>query len=478
MTPPRTRTRTRRPQAALAALSLVVLAACGTRLDHDTIVRAGSGTGSGQAGTGTAAGELVPGADGAGEGQTAAGATGDSAGPAEGGGDAAGPGGAAAGNGSGGNGRGGGGNGAGRGGAPIVIGSVGTLSGPGGVAFGQGPRALQAWAAATNTAGGIDGRQVKVIVMDDGADAAKGRSQVQELVERHNVVAIVAAMTTTHTLAAWKGYVEQKKVPVVGGDCSTTAWTSSPVLFSQCPSTNSQMDGLAKVGATYGKGKKLGGLFCTETDACSHAEDRMFGSGRAATRFGLDPVYRAKITVTQPDYTAECLQARNAGVELMMVTGDPNTVARVASSCRRQNFSPQFLQPSATVGADSASKPGLSNVLAAMAVFPFKGTSSPSIHEFDAAWKKYGGGKAPGPAAAQGWASAKVFEKAARGAGEISRAGLIKELYTFRGQRFGGLTVPLTYVAGKGTADTRCAFFMRGSGGGWTAPLGARPVCW
>ncbi|MEV6056674.1 ABC transporter substrate-binding protein [Streptomyces sp. NPDC052107] len=471
MTPPRTRS----ALAAMAVLSLL-LAGCGSRLDHDTIVRAGSG--GGQAGTGTAADGGLPGSGGAAGGQAGDGAAAGSGGAGDSGGGLSGSGQGGAGGGSGTNGKNGnGGGGAGSGGAPIVIGSVGTLSGPGGVAFAQGPRALQAWAAATNAAGGINGRQVKVIVMDDGADAAKGRSEVQELVERYHVVAIVAAMTTTQTLAAWKGYVEQRKVPVIGGDCSTTAWTNSPVLFSECPSTDSQMDGLAKVGATYGKGKKIGGLFCTETDACTHAEDRVFGSGRAAQRFGLDPVYHAKITVTQPDYTAECLQARNAGVQLMLVTGDPNTVARVASSCRRQSFNPQFLQPSATVGADTAAKPGLTDVLAAMAVFPFKGVSTPAIGEFNAAWKRYGG-SAPGPAAAQGWASAKVFEKAARGAGDISRAALIKELYTFRGQNFGGLTVPLTYVAGKGTADTRCAFFMRGAGGDWTAPLGARTVCW
>jgi branched-chain amino acid transport system substrate-binding protein len=474
MTPPRTRS----TLAAVAVLSLA-LAACGTRLDHDTIVRAAAG--SGAAGTEAGSGEAMPGADGTtGEDATGEGAAEEAGassgttgtGGAQGGGQGGTDSGESGKGGERGNGK------AGRGGPPIVIGSVGTYSGPGGVAFAQGPRALQAWAAATNAAGGIEGRKVKVIVMDDGADASKARSQVQELVETHKVVAIVAAMTTTHTLAAWKGYVEKKKVPVVGGDCSTTLWTASPMLFSQCPSSNSQMDGLANVGAKYGKGNKLGGLFCTESDACAHAESRMFGSGKAAKRFGLDPRYRAKISLTQPDYTAECIQARNAGVQLLLVTGDPNTVARVASSCRRQNFNPQFLQPSATVGADTAAKPGLSNVLASMAVFPFTGVTSPAVREFNAAWKKYGGGKAPGPAAAQGWASAKVFEKAARGAADVSRAGLVKKLYTFRGERFGGLTVPLTYVAGKGTADKRCTFVMRGAGGKWTAPTGDRAVCW
>ncbi|MGP3950025.1 ABC transporter substrate-binding protein [Streptomyces sp. 7N604] len=471
MTPPRTRS----TLAAVAVLSLA-LAACGTRVDHDTIVRAAAGNGAGGSGTGT--GETVPGEDGPTGGSTGEGAADESgaSGSAGTGGDGKDTSGAqSGGSGSSGAGRNGG---KGKGGPPIVIGSVGTYSGPGGVAFAQGPRALQAWAAAVNAKGGINGRRVQVIVMDDGADAAKGRSHVQELVETRKAVAIVASFTTTHTLAAWKGYVEKKKVPVVGGDCSTTLWSNSPMMFSECPASSTALDGLAKLGAKYGKGNKIGGLICTESDACTHAGEHMFGDGNAARRFGLDPVYRAKISLTQPDYTAECIQARNAGVELMMVTGDPNTVARVASSCRRQNFNPQFLQPSATMAADSAGKPGLTNVLASMAVFPFAGASTPAIREFDAAWNKYGGGKAAGPAAAQGWASAKVFEKAARGAGDISRAGLAKELYTFRGQRFGGLTVPLGYVAGKGTTDSKCTFFMRGSGGTWTAPLGARTVCW
>ncbi|MFE4250223.1 ABC transporter substrate-binding protein [Streptomyces sp. NPDC056910] len=461
-------TRTRATAAAVAALSLA-LAACGSRVDHDTVVR--SVGGGGQVATGAAGADTTVGADG-----TADATSGDAASDDAASGSGAGT--SGGGSGSGGSASGGGGKTAKSGGGPIVIGSVGTTSGPGGVAFAQGPRALQAWAATVNSQGGINGRKVQVIVMDDGADASKGRSQMQELVEQRKVVAIVASFTTTQTMNAWKSYVEKMKVPVVGGDCSTTAWTASPMLFSECPGTNSALDGLAQVGAKYGKGKKLGALFCTDSDACTHVQDRFFGSGKAAERYGLDPVYNAKISVTQPDFTAECIQARNAGVDLMLVTGDPNTVNRVASSCSRQNFTPQFLQPGATVDGATASKPGLKNVLAVTPTFPFTGSAAAGFGQFNAAWKKYGGGKAPGPAAAQGWASAKVFEKAARGAGEISRAGLVKELTTFRGQRFDGLTVPLTYVAGKGTTDTKCAFGMRGSGGKWTAMSGGKAFCW
>ena len=86
------------------------------------------------------------------------------------------------------------------------------------------------------------------------------------------------------------------------------------------------------------------------------------------------------------------------------------------------------------------------------------------INEFQAAWQKYGDGTAPGPAAAMGWASAKVFEAAARKAGNVSSASLIKALHTFKNETFGGLTVPMSYGP-SGTSDSECAFFMKGAGG-------------
>ncbi|MGH3521127.1 MAG: ABC transporter substrate-binding protein [Haloechinothrix sp.] len=467
---------TRRTAAALLAAATLLLAACGTRVDHDTIVQAAAGGGA-QMGTG----EVLPGEEGV-LGGSALGDAGQpgTPGAAEGELGAAGQQGAAGSARAGATGKPGAAGSADGGQAnrePIVIGSVGSYSGPSGVAYAQAPRAVQAWAATINAKGGINGHPVKVIVMDDGADAGKSRSQVQELVESRKAVAIVAAMTNAATLASWKGYVEQKKVPVIGGDCGP-GWDGGPTLFRQCVSSKDNLYGIAVMGAKHGKGKKFGGLFCQEADDCAYAEDRLFNKGDAK-RAGLDPRYRARISLTQPDFTSECIQARNAGVELLLVAADPNTVARVASSCRRQNFSPQFLQPDATMDANTAAKPGFSDALIASRVFPFTGLSTPAYREFDAAWKKYGGGQAPGPAAAMGWASAKVLEKAARGAGnDISSASLLKELYSIRNDRFSGLTVPLTFAQGNGASAAKCLFFMKGAGGKWTAPQGDRLQCW
>lgn len=462
-----------RTLAALCATLALVLSACGSRLDHEVIARAGTGAGSG--GEYGADGALLgedgaPGAaDGAVDGQPGAPGTGEAGGvsgkPAGSSGSTTDP-------------RTGKGPGSGPGaanGAPIVIGSVGTYSGPVGVAYKDSPRALQAWAAATNAKGGIGGRPVKVIVYDDGGDAGKALSYVKSLAEQHKAVAMVASQTTAQNMRSWLKYVESQKFPVIA-ECGSVAH-SSPMVFSPCPTLADAAFGTALIGAKHGKSKKFGALFCTESDDCSFVDDRWFAKGEAK-RAGLEPLYRAKVSITQPDFTSECIQARNAGVELFAVIGDANTVGRVASSCRRQSYSPQFLQPDVTIGPDIPAKPGLGNVLAATRVFPFAGLSTPAATEFAATWKKYGGGTAPGGSASIGWAASKIFEKAARGAGkDVSRAGLLKQLYGVSNDRFGGLTVPLTFSAGKAPQPAKCMFIMQGSGGRWAAPQGDKPIC-
>lgn len=482
----RTRRHTRVLVAVLATLSLLA-AACGSRLDSDTIAQAATGSatqqgnGQGLPGQGGVPGDAMPGVPG---GDAPAGTNSEGNGGADEtaqGTDRAGGTGQEQAGGTGGTSKGGDNRGGGTAsGEPIVIGTVGWFSGPVGVAFAPMPRAVQAWAAQINANGGLDGRPVKVIVRDSQGDGAQERSHTRELIEEHGAVALVASAIVTGNIPGWADQLEKLKVPAIGGHCAK-GWNDSAMLFNQCPSLDSWIYGMVELGAKYGKGKKLGGLFCEVGGMCDDIPNRLYDKGYAK-RAGLDPVYRARISLTQPDFTSECIQARNAGVELMIVVGDPNTAERAASSCKRQNFTPQFLQPAALVGGDAPTQPGLENVLTPMPTFPFAGLSTPAFKEFQAAWQQYGGGRPPSGAASHGWAAAKIFEHAARAAlkkdGEITSKNLLEQLYGMKNQRFGGLTVPLTFNESSGTTGADCIFYMQAKGGKWTAPIGGDPHCW
>lgn len=465
----------KRALVALAGTVCLVLAACGTRLDHQEIMSASANTGV-----------AVPGVAAEGQGSTAFGdslaggvtgsdsasvpgvSTGSTAGSVAGTGSSAGPVGSSGGS--------GGATAAVADGSPLVIGTIGAYSGGTVNPLAPGARMLQGWAAAVNDAGGIGGRPVKVIVMDDQGEPGKSKSMMRELVEEHKVDAVVSAMTTPETMGSWLSYAEQQGVPIIGGLCAGEWSTPSPVLFRQCPPKPNFIYGTAKIGADYGQGNGLGLLVCTETNSCSDTEEILVDDG-AAKRAGLEVAYNAKISLFASDFTSECIQARNNGVDLMWVVADPGTVARVAASCSRQNYHPQFLQDSASVMGDTVSEPGLGNMLAGMPTFPFAGMSTPAYQEFASVWEQYGDGSAPSPATSLAWASAKLFEQAAASAkGDINRASLIEALRGMSGETLGGLTAPMTFGP-QGAAPTNCVFYMRGSGGQWTAPGNGKPIC-
>lgn len=104
----------------------------------------------------------------------------------------------------------------------IKIGQTMPYSGPLS-AYGAIGRAQQAYFAKVNAEGGINGRKVNLISLDDGYNPAKTVEHVRKLVEAENVLLIFSSVGTSPNMAVRK-YLNGKKVPhlfVAGGD---TAW--------------------------------------------------------------------------------------------------------------------------------------------------------------------------------------------------------------------------------------------------------------
>jgi len=51
-------------------------------------------------------------------------------------------------------------------------------------------------------------------------------------------------------------------------------------------------------------------------------------------------VYRAQASLAQPDFTAEVIGAKQAGVEVLLVLMDTASVARIVQAAQRQNYFP------------------------------------------------------------------------------------------------------------------------------------------
>ncbi|MBV9281494.1 MAG: ABC transporter substrate-binding protein, partial [Chloroflexi bacterium] len=178
--------------------------------------------------------------------------------------------------------------------SPILLGNVGTYSGPVGGTLYVVPTMIQVWVAWTNAHGGIAGHPVQVITADDGGDPARSRSEVQDLVENRHVVGFLANFMPLN-LQGPLPYLEQKHMPVVGGDEVNSQWTSSPVLFPVGTTFNETMDGTLRE-AHAQNASKVGIIACVEAATCDvqaqHIKD-------ASPRFGEQVVYTARTSLAQ-----------------------------------------------------------------------------------------------------------------------------------------------------------------------------------
>jgi branched-chain amino acid transport system substrate-binding protein len=222
----------------------------------------------------------------------------------------------------------------------IVLGSFGAESGILGAVSGPAPPAIRAWAAYINTIGGINGHPVKVILGDDGADPSRSQAIVRKMVEQDKVIAFFNDYS--FTLPSVLPYLEQKQIPIIGSIGGDSSGDHSPMMFNPMVGPDvGQAWGFILNTLTLAKGKKkIGILYCREANICAIIKD---GFKKLLPYDGLEVVYEAFVSLAQPDYTGEMIQAQRAGAEVILPLMDTAALNRLAQSAHRQNYKPVFV---------------------------------------------------------------------------------------------------------------------------------------
>jgi branched-chain amino acid transport system substrate-binding protein len=350
---------------------------------------------------------------------------------------------------------------------PIVIGTVGTTSGVLGGVYAAGFKALQAWAAGLNAKGGINCHKIKHLIADDGSDPARHQALVRRFVEQEKVIALLWQAAALSAQAS-KDYEIQNKVPVVSQDGGMFYFYDTPVHIP----VGANGDVLQRVTVAAGalvaatKGKtKAAVLTCQEIEYCSVA-DKIFPD--QAKQSGMQVVYQGKATLTQPDYTSQCLEAKNAGAEVFLTAFDGATDQRIMASCIKLGFRPILVASSNQQSNDWLSDPNMEGSVVGSSFMPWFLSQHPAIAEYQTTVKKFAPGSPFEASGIGAWSAAKTFEHIVRGIGPQdtpSSQKVFDGVYALKGDDLGGLSYPLRYDTNLPRKKIGCGWAVVNTGG-------------
>jgi branched-chain amino acid transport system substrate-binding protein len=356
-------------------------------------------------------------------------------------------------------------------GSDLVIGTIGNFSGPGGEASHL--AGLQAWVDSVNASGGIKGRQIKLIVEDDQGDATKSQADIRQLVQVDHVLAIVSP-EAGGTESGWASYVEQQHIAVVGGESDTPVWFTNPSFFPSGATVLTSLEMQAYAVKAAGK-TSFGAVYCAESAACKQTVPALQGYAKT---FGLDMSTSAAIAVAAPSYTAQCLAARQAGAQALIIDASYAAGSRFAPACAQQGYSPVYVIPS---GAFDSRYLQVSQVNGAYVpttnALWFAGTSA--VDQFKQAMAKYEPGTSPGPNPMSGWTGGVLFGAAAANLpAKPTSADVFTTLYSLpKNDTLNGLSPPLNFHSGAPASQVTCFFLGQIENGQLTAAKGTAPIC-
>jgi branched-chain amino acid transport system substrate-binding protein len=351
--------------------------------------------------------------------------------------------------------------------SPVTIAALGAFSGVVGATQAPNLDAIRVWIRYINDRGGLNGHPVNpLIVADDGGDSARNRQLAQKLIEQDKVLALVldGALDGSGTVS----YVTQHSVPFIGGIGTGQYFYESPVYFPQMPqglALAQSMQGIFPELVRQGK-TKVGVIVCAESPRVCNA---MINAGKnTAGKYGAKVVYSTTASIVQPDYSAECLNARNAGAQAIWLGFDVASNIRVAQSCARQGYHPVYTTTAGTISASMAKDPNFQNMIVIAPTMPVV-AGNPALAEFKAAMAMYAPNTVLGDGHVYAWAIGKILELGAKdlpdGDMPTLRKSLVQALGAIPRAHDIGIAMPLTYNPGRPSSPAVCWFIETVAGG-------------
>lgn len=323
----------------------------------------------------------------------------------------------------------------------IKLGQTVAYSGPAS-AFSSYGRTMTGYFQMINEAGGINGRKITLISLDNAFSPPKAIEQTRKLVEDDGVLADVGTVGTTPNAAIQK-YLNSAKVPHVFVSAGGKRFTD-PQNF---PWTVPMYPGFEMEGRTFGQyilnhkpNAKIGVLYQND----DFGKDFLTGL-KAGLGDKNKPVAEVAYEITEPTIDSQMVRLKNAGADVVLYFSTPKFTAQGLRKVKELGWTPLQFLASPTNSVKAVLEPaGFENAQGVLTSQFTKQAGDPAwekdpeVVEYVAFMKKWVPNDNPADfIALSGYVIAQGIAQAIKQCGDdLTRENLLKQATTMKGQRF------------------------------------------
>jgi len=244
-----------------------------------------------------------------------------------------------------------------------------------------------AYLQSVNDRGGVNGRKINLIALDDAYSPPKAVEQTRKLVEGEEVAFIFGALGTASNSATVK-YLNARKIPdlfVVTGGTKFTNSKEYPYTTTGLPSYDTEGAAIAKF---------IAATLPTSKIAFLYQNDDLGRDFLASFKNNLKDEFESRVVaspyeVTQPTIDSQVLSLKASGAEALFVAGGPKFAAQAIRKSHEIGWKPLLVINAIASSVSATLVPaGLDNSIGVVSASFYKDPNDPKWKD-DQAIKNY-----------------------------------------------------------------------------------------
>jgi len=266
----------------------------------------------------------------------------------------------------------------------IKIGGISPYSGPAS-AYGTIGKAIDAYFKKVNAEGGVNGRQLKFVTLDDGYNPARTVEQARKLVEQEEVLLLFNTLGTPPNTAIHK-YMNQKKVPQLFVATGATLW-GDPKNFPWTMGWQPNYQAEGKIYAAHiletKPNAKIGILMQNDDYGRDYLKGFLDGLGDKAKSMVIKQV---TYEVTDPTVDSQMVELKGSGADTFFNITTPKFAAQAIKKAAEIGWKPvHYLNSVSNAAGAVMTTAGAENGVGVISAFYLKDPTDPqwqSTQEF------------------------------------------------------------------------------------------------